>query len=69
MIVTLDYDAIMDDVPMTNEEWMRSATFEELAGSIYEWYYLGFTRGKNGKKLNSVTEVVEWLKQPHKPKE
>ena len=51
--------------PQTNEEWLRIATMEELAGAIYEWFTLGFTRGKNGKKLNSVTEVVEWLKQPH----
>ena len=51
--------------PQTNEEWLRSATFEELAGAIYEWYTLGYTRGKNGKKLNSITEVVEWLKEKH----
>ena len=55
----------VSEVEMTNEEWMRSATFEELAGAIYEWYSLGFTRGKNGKKLNSITEVVEWLKEEH----
>ena len=52
--------------PQTNEEFMRSTTTEELAGAIYEWYTLGYTRGKNGKKLNSVTEVVEWLKETHK---
>ena len=52
--------------PMTNEENLRSCSTEDLAGAIYEWYSLGFTRGKNGKKLNSVTEVVEWLKQPHR---
>jgi hypothetical protein len=51
--------------PMPNEEWLRSATFEEIAGAIYEWYTLGYTRGKNGKKLNSITEVVEWLKEKH----
>ena len=51
--------------PQTNEEWLWSATTEELAGTIYEWYSLGFTRGKNGKKLNSITEVVEWLKEEH----
>ena len=51
--------------PMTNEEWLRSATFEELAGAIYEWHSAGYTRGKNGKKLNSITEVVEWLKEKH----
>lgn len=51
--------------PQTNEEWMRSASTEELAGAIYEWYSLGYTRGKNGKKLNPITEVVEWLKEIH----
>lgn len=51
--------------PMTNEEYLRSCSFEELAGAIYEWHSLGYTRGKNGKKLNSVTEIVGWLKEIH----
>lgn len=51
--------------PKTEQEHIYTCTTEELAGTIYEWYTLGYTRGKNGKKLNSVTEVVEWLKQPH----
>lgn len=51
--------------PMTNEEYLRSCSFEELAGAIYEWYTLGYTRGKNGVKLNSITEVVNWLKEIH----
>ena len=50
--------------PMTNEEWLRSATFEELAGKIYAWHTKGYARGKNGLPLNPITEVVEWLKQP-----
>ncbi len=49
----------------TNEEMLRGCTFEEMAGAIYEWYTLGYTRGKNGVKLNSITEVVEWLKEKH----
>lgn len=53
------------ELELASEEWLRSATFEELAGAIYEWYSLGYTRGKNGKKLNSITEVVEWLKEKH----
>ena len=53
-------------VEQTNEEWARSATFDELAGVIYEWYSLGYTRGKNGIKLNSITEVVEWLNGKHR---
>ena len=51
--------------PMTTEEWLRSATFEELAGAIYEWYSQGHIEGKVGKQLSSVTRVVEWLKEKH----
>lgn len=55
-----------DDVDvLTNEEWLRSATFEEMAGAIYEWHSAGYTSGRVGLGLNPVTEVVEWLKQPH----
>ena len=54
-----------DYKPKTKEDWLRSATTERLAGAIYEWYTLGYTRGKNGVKLNSITEVVEWLKEKH----
>lgn len=50
---------------MTNEQWLRSATFEEMAGAIYEWHSAGYTTGRVGLGLNPVTEVVEWLKQPH----
>lgn len=53
------------EVEQTNEEWMRSATFEELAGAIYEWYSQGHIEGKVGKQLSSVTMVVEWLKEKH----
>ena len=55
----------VSQILQNTEEWLRSATFEELAGAIYEWYTLGYTRGKNGVKLNSITEVVEWLKEKH----
>lgn len=49
---------------MTNEQWLRSATFEELAGAIYEWHTKGYARGRLEVDLNPITEVVEWLKQP-----
>lgn len=52
-------------LPMTNEEWLRSATFEEMAGAIYEWHSAGYTSGRVGLKLNPITEIAEWLKQPH----
>ena len=51
--------------PQTNEEWLRSATFEEMAGAIYEWHTKGYARGRLEVDLNPITEVVEWLKQPH----
>lgn len=56
-------------VEQTNEEWMRSATFEELAGAIYEWHTKGYARGRLEVDLNPITEVVEWLKQPYREKE
>ena len=43
---------------MTNEEWLRSATFEELAGAIYEWHTKGYARGRLEVDLNPITEVV-----------
>ena len=53
------------EVEMTKEEWLRSATFEEIAGAIYEWYSQGHIEGKFGKQLSSATRVVEWLKETH----
>ena len=51
---------------MTNEEYIRSCSFEELAGAIYEWYSAGYTTGRVGLPLNSITGIVEWLKEEHK---
>ena len=54
--------------PMTNEEYIRSCTFEELAGAIYEWHSAGYTTGRVGLPLNSITGIVEWLKEKHNAK-
>lgn len=51
--------------PLTNEERLRQCTFEELAGEIYEWYSAGYTTGRVGLPLNSITVIVEWLKEKH----
>ena len=51
---------------MTNEEYIRSCTFDELAGEIYEWYSAGYTTGRVGLPLNSITGIVECLKEEHK---
>lgn len=55
------------ELEMTNEEYIRSCTFEELAGEIYEWYSAGYTTGRVGLPLNSITGIVEWLKEKHEP--
>ena len=52
-------------IVQTNEEWLRSATFEEMAGAIYEWHSAGYTSGRVGLGLNPITEIVEWLKEKH----
>ena len=53
------------EIEVTNEEYFRSCTFDELAGEIYEWYSAGYTTGRVGLPLNSITEIVEWLKEKH----
>ena len=50
---------------MTNEEYIRSCSSDELAGAIYEWYSAGYTTGRVGLPLNSITKIVEWLKEKH----
>ena len=50
---------------MTNEEYIRTCTFDELAGAIYEWHSAGYTTGRVGLPLNSITGIVEWLKEKH----
>lgn len=54
-----------ENIVLTNEDLLRSGTTEELAGKIYAWHTKGYARGNNGLPLNSITEIVEWLKQPH----
>lgn len=54
------------NLPKSNIEWMREASLEELAGTIYEWHSAGYTKGRLGLGLNPITDIVEWLKQPHK---
>ena len=71
--------------PMTNEEWLRSATTEQLAEWFGNWHSFScvfckhwrngcvynhnqvrcaIEEGKSNKEL-----WLEWLKQPHTPKE
>lgn len=53
------------EIEPKNEEWLRQCTFEELAGEIYEWCSAGYTTGRVWLPLNSITEIVGWLKEKH----
>lgn len=46
-------------------KYIRTCNDEELAGEIYEWYLAGYTTGRVGLPLNSITEIVGWLKEEH----
>jgi len=52
---------------MTNEEWMRSATTEELAEFLTK-VILNDKRFRM-TMVGGVNETKLWLKQPHTPKE
>lgn len=66
-----DTDVYLDDIdgkePMTNEDWLRTCSTEELAEFIRKqrddwsdgWY----------SDCHRFEEILEWLKQPHTPKE
>ena len=51
--------------PLTNEEWIKSASAEQLADVIADFYLLGYTHGHNKMDITSRTKWVEWLKQTH----
>ena len=61
----LNKEKVNKTKPLTNEEWLRQASTEELAGAIYEWHTKGYARGRLEVDLNPITEVVEWLKEKH----
>jgi len=56
--------------PLTNEEWLRTATTEQLAEALLNimannefTLYLLHTKKKSVQDIKGA--VVEWLKQPH----
>lgn len=51
--------------PLTNEEWLRQASTEELADVIADFYLLGYTHGHNGTDIKSRQMWIEWLKEKH----
>ena len=54
---------------MTNEEWLKSCTTEELADVFFDYRYINATPQQ--RLWMSANEdfakggIVEWLKQPH----
>lgn len=59
-MVTLDYDAIMDDVPMTNEEWFTTLSTEDKARVLRRKTY-----GNGDENEREEQGWVNWLKAKH----
>ena len=57
------------EVPITNEEWIKSLDTEQLAKRLHNNDVYAFFVCKNGGKVPSMESYVEWLKQPHTEKE
>lgn len=65
------------EVEMTNEEYLKQASTEELAEALFTAYDDGVVRGEwsacgngccmgNGGKMLVKEDFEEWLKKPHK---
>ena len=57
----------VSEVEMTNEEWLRSATTEQLAEWIAHQTLIALLENQNNHSLRMTYPAywVEWLKQPH----
>ena len=64
----LNKEKINKPKPMTNEEWLRSCTTEQLAGWIAHQTMIALLENQNNHSLRMTHPAywVEWLKQPHK---
>ena len=56
--------------PLTNEEWLKQCTTEQLAEEILGWWFDGANNysefGLYKREIDEAKErIVEWLKQPH----
>lgn len=54
--------------PLTNEEWLRQASTEELAKFLSDETLDSFFRHAHGDlpRINGTLAWAEWLKAPHK---
>ena len=59
-MITLNYDAIMEDVPMTNEQWFCSLSTEEKAKVLRRK-----THGNDEENERIEQGWVNWLKATH----
>lgn len=62
------------ELELTNEEWLRSATTEQLADVLLEHFEWGLSINAEYCFTEKYVEqnrehILEWLKQPHTPKE
>ena len=62
------------EVPMTNEEWLKQCTTEQLADVLLEHFEWGLSINAEYCFTEKYVEqnrehILEWLQQPHTPKE
>ena len=50
---------------MTNEEWLKQCTTEQLAEVLFSWYKLGRLDVINKHTELKKDWLIGWLKQPH----
>ena len=57
--------------PLTEQEWIQTATTEQLAEWIAHQTMIALLENQNNHSLRMTYPAywVEWLKQPHTPKE
>ena len=69
-MITLDYDAIMDDVPQTEQEYLQTCNTEQLAEFLCDvWYGIDEViniMSEDGE-ISKKDAMKLWLKQPHTP--
>ena len=59
-------DKPKESTEQTNDEWLHTASTEELAREILTIYNRGYHAGYNDyDKALCVEDVIEWLKKKH----
>lgn len=58
------------EIELTNKEWLQTANTEQLADKLTDFsFWLVVELPTNERREKVRNKLLEWLKQPHKPKE